>query len=101
MGLTWAGCTLNAWAKPEKNSDTYWAQNVDEARIAISAQVQQHYYQYVLMKRWNSSRLSLLTRAFDSAGREQIYIILARYCRVGIEMANLVILNPRRRPLCP
>jgi len=81
----------------EKNSDTYFGRKMlDEARIAISAQVQQQYYQYVLNERWNSSRLSLLTARFLTAlEEEQIYNILARYLpELGIELANLVIFEP-------
>jgi len=66
---------------------------LDEARAAISAQMQQQYRQYVLNERWNSSRLSLLTaRLLTALEEKQIYDILARYLPdLGIELANVII----------
>lgn len=66
---------------------------LDEARVAISAQMQQQYRLYVLQERWTSSRLSLLTaRLLTALEEKQIYDILARYLPdLGIELAQLVI----------
>jgi len=66
---------------------------LDEARVAISAQMQQQYRQHVLNERWNSSRLSLLTaRLLTALEEKQIYEILARYLPdLGIELANVII----------
>ncbi len=66
---------------------------LDEARVAISAQMQQQYRLYVLQERWTSSRLSLLTaRLLTALEEKQIYDILARYLPdLGIELAQVVI----------
>lgn len=65
---------------------------LDEARAAISAQMQQQYRQFILNERWNSSRLSLLTaRLLTVLEETQVYEILARYLpTMGIELANVV-----------
>ena len=69
---------------------------LDEARVTISAQVQQQYHQYVLNERWDTSRLSLLAARFLTALDEnQIFDILARYLPIlGIELANVIIFEP-------
>jgi DNA-binding LacI/PurR family transcriptional regulator/signal transduction histidine kinase len=78
----------------KENGDTVLVSKMlDEARAAISAQMQQQYRQYILDERWNSSRLSLLTaRLLTVLQEKQIYDILARYLPdLGIELANVVI----------
>jgi len=53
---------------------------LDEARVTISKQMQQHYRLYALNERWASSRLSLLTaRLLTALDEPQIYDILERY----------------------
>jgi signal transduction histidine kinase/AraC-like DNA-binding protein len=53
---------------------------LNDAKFAISAQVQRQYRQYVLHERWTSSRLSLLTdRLIDALDEPQIYEILAKH----------------------
>lgn len=65
---------------------------LDEARVAISAQMQQQYRLYVLNERWTASRLSLLTARLATALEEkQIYDILAGYLPdLDIEVAQVI-----------
>lgn len=69
---------------------------LDEARVAVSAQMQQQYRQYVLHERWTASRLSLLTaRLLTVLEEPQIYDILARYLPdLDIRLAQVITFEP-------
>lgn len=69
---------------------------LDEARVTISAQMQQQHRLYTLQERWASSRLSLLTaRLLTALDEQQIYDILARYLPdLEIEFAQIVLFEP-------
>jgi signal transduction histidine kinase/DNA-binding LacI/PurR family transcriptional regulator/AraC-like DNA-binding protein len=64
---------------------------LDEARVIISAQMQQQHRLYTLQERWSNSRLSLLTaRLLNALEEEQIYAILARYLPdLGIRFSQI------------
>ena len=64
---------------------------VNQARLAISAQMQHQHRQYVVNERWVSSRLSLLTdRLLSALDEMQIYEILAAQLpEMGIRLAML------------
>ncbi len=64
---------------------------INDARLAISAQMQRQHQQYVVNERWVSSRLSLLTSGLLSVLDEaQTYAILARHLPdMGIHFAML------------
>ena len=64
---------------------------LDEARVTVSAQMQQQHRLYTLQERWSNSRLSLLTaRLLTALEEEQIYAILARYLPdLGIRFAQI------------
>jgi len=69
---------------------------LDEARVTVSAQMQQQHRLYTLQERWSASRLSLLTaRLLTALDEEQIYAILARYLPdLGIAFAQIGLFEP-------
>jgi signal transduction histidine kinase/DNA-binding LacI/PurR family transcriptional regulator/CheY-like chemotaxis protein len=75
-----------------RGNPTFGQLLLDEARVAISAQMQQQYRLHVLNERWTASRLSLLTaRLLTALEEKQIYEILARYLPdMGIDMAQVI-----------
>ena len=68
---------------------------MDQARLAISAHMQQQYRQYVSNQRWISSRLSLLTdRLLSALDETQIFTILAQHLPVmGIHLAHIALFD--------
>lgn len=68
---------------------------LDEARMAISSEMQRQHRHYVLNERWTSSRLSLLTdRLLDALEESQIYEILAEHLpELNIHEAYLTMLE--------
>jgi len=66
---------------------------IDEARLAISAQMKRQHRQYVLNEQWVSSRVSLLTsRLLSALDEDQIFKILAGHLPdMDIHLALLVL----------
>lgn len=84
--------TLLAQSLNDRSDPSLGQQLLDEARVAISAQMQQQYRLYVLNERWTSSRLSLLTARLHTAlDEKQIYDVLASYLPdLGIKLAQVI-----------
>lgn len=81
----------------QERGNSSWGQTLlDEARVTVSAQMQQQYWLYVMQERWTSSRLSLLTaRLLTALEEKQIYQILARYLPdLGIQLAQVITFEP-------
>jgi signal transduction histidine kinase/DNA-binding LacI/PurR family transcriptional regulator/CheY-like chemotaxis protein len=74
-------------------SETWVDEVMDQARLAISAHMQEQYRQYVSNQRWISSRLSLLTaRLLTALDELQVYSILAQHLPVmDISLAQIVL----------
>ncbi|MBE0697964.1 MAG: HAMP domain-containing histidine kinase, partial [Anaerolineaceae bacterium] len=68
---------------------------LDQARLAISAYMQQQHRQYVSSQRWVTSRLSLLTAdLLNALDENQIFAILAQHLPVmDIRLALIVLLE--------
>jgi len=80
----------------ERGNNPFGQSLLDEARVAISAQMQRQYRLYGLHERWTSSRLSLLTaRLLTALEEEQIYQTLARYLPdLGIDLCHVITFEP-------
>ena len=88
--------TLLAQNPPQTGNPALTQTLLDEARVAISAQMQQQHRLDTLRERWRTSRLSLLTaRLLTALDEEQIYAILARYLPdLEISFAQIGLFEP-------